>query len=112
MWTAEPLTHGADINFRSIQRRRKIDNAAPPAPAARGLPYQSAAARRKDNAAAPERAPCRACARPRSAPLFRLERIGKRFPIWSTLSDQAFRIFQSARLFGCLALLNLFGCTF
>lgn len=64
------------------------------------------------NAAAPKRAPCRACARPRSALLFRLERIGKRFPIWSTLSDQAFRIFQSVKLFACLALLNLFGRTF
>ena len=47
MRTAGPLTHGADIDFRSIQRRRKIDNAAPCAPAVHRLPYRSAAARRK-----------------------------------------------------------------
>lgn len=51
---------------------RKIDNAAPCAPAVHRLPCRSAAACRKDNAAAPKRAPCRACARPRFAPLFRL----------------------------------------
>ena len=92
---------------------REIYNAAPRAPAVRGLPCRSAAARRKDNAAAPKRAPCRACARPRFALLFRLERTKRRAPYLSRLSfRQAFRIFQSVPLFGCLALLNLFGRTF
>lgn len=70
---------------------RKIDNAAPCAPAVHRLPYQSAAACRKDNAAAPKRAPCHACARPRFALLFRLERTRKgAFRFGHCLPRQAF----------------------
>ena len=92
---------------------REICNAAPCAPAVHRLPCRSAAACRKDNAAAPNRPLVPCIARRRPAPLFRLERTKRRAPYLSRLSfRQAFRIFQSVPLFDCLALLNLFGHTF
>ena len=68
VWTAEPLTHGADINFRSIQRRERFTM---PHPAR--LPRAGYRTRVPPHVARTMR-PRRTVRLQRSAPLFRLER--------------------------------------